>query len=159
MSKIQHFSACRGEEYFTALPHPSRRGDYSFIPVTRLPHRQVTTGPARPHQRPSGIKLAQHAQNTPKTAFFASRANFVSVSPRIHSCRASFISPKSSAPKPQQRCHGFHAPIVKPQHRRRRFHETPNRSAGSQQGAQMLMLAASTVALVASGQFDSKEMP
>ena len=76
MSKIQHFSACRGEEYFTARPHPSRRGGFSFIPVTRLPHRQVTTGPARLHQRPSGIKLAQHAQNTPKTAFFASRANF-----------------------------------------------------------------------------------
>ena len=92
MSKIQHFSACQGEEYFTARPHPSRRGGFSFIPVTRLPHRQVTTGPARLHQRPSGIKLAQHAQNTPKTAFFASMANFVSVSPRIHSCLASFFA-------------------------------------------------------------------
>lgn len=76
MSKIQHFSACQGEEYFTARPHPSRRGGFSFIPVTRLPHRQVTTGPARLHQRPSGIKLAQHAQNTPKTAFFRQHGEF-----------------------------------------------------------------------------------
>ena len=33
------------------------------------------------------------------------------------------------------------------------------RSAGAQQGAQTPMLAASVVALIASEQFDSKEMP
>ena len=33
------------------------------------------------------------------------------------------------------------------------------RASGSRQGTQMLMLAASAVALVASEQFDSKEMP
>ena len=75
MSKIQHFSACRGEEYFTARPHPSRRGGFSFISIP-LPHRLVTTGPARLHQRPSGTKLAQHAQNTPKTAFFRQHGEF-----------------------------------------------------------------------------------
>ena len=76
MSKIQHFSACRGEEYFTARPHPSRRGGFSFIPVTRLPHRRVTTGPARLHQYPRGTKLAQHAQNTPKPALFRQQGEF-----------------------------------------------------------------------------------
>ena len=58
-----------------------------------------------------------------------------------------------------QRCHGFHAPLAEHPQRRRRFHETPNRSAGSQKGAQTLMLAASVTLLVASEQFDSKEMP
>ena len=92
MSKIQHFSACRGEEYFTARPHPSRRGDYSFISIPPYP-----TG---------GIKLAllgpisaQAGKNSPSTLktpqnqrFFASRASFFSVSPRIHSCWASFFA-------------------------------------------------------------------
>ena len=99
MSKIQHFSACQGEEYFTVRPHPSRRGGFSFIPVTRLPHRRVTTGPARLHQRPSGKKIAQHAPSHNRP-FFASRANLVSVPPRIHSCRASFISPSGTAAWP-----------------------------------------------------------
>ena len=90
MGKIQHFSACRGEEYFTARPHPSRRGGFSFIPVMRLPHRRVTTGPARLHQYPRGTKLAllgpisaQAGKNPPSTLktpqnqrFFASRASF-----------------------------------------------------------------------------------
>ena len=47
------------------------------------PTGEKKTRPARLHQRPDETKLAQHAQNTPKSAFFASRANFVSVSPRI----------------------------------------------------------------------------
>ena len=58
-----------------------------------------------------------------------------------------------------QRCHGFHAPLAEHPQRRRRFHETPNRSAGSQKGAQTLMLAAAVTLLIASEQFDSKEMP
>lgn len=49
-----------------------------------------------------------------------------------------------------QRRHRFHAPLTEHPQRRRRFHQTPNRAAGSQQGAQMLMLAASAVALIAS---------
>ena len=92
MGKILHFSACRGEEYFTAPHNTSRRGGFSFIPV-----------PSRP---PGGTKLAllgsisTHAgQNSPSTLktpqnqrFFASRASFLSVSPRIHSCWASFFA-------------------------------------------------------------------
>ena len=76
MGKIQHFSACRGEEYFTVRPHPSRRGGFSFIPVPSPPHRRVTTGPARLHQYPRGTKLAQHAQNTPKPALFRQQGEF-----------------------------------------------------------------------------------
>lgn len=93
MGKILHFSACRGEECFTAPRNASRRGGFSFIPA-----------PSRPT---GGTKLAllgstsaQAVQNSPSTRktpqnqrFFASRANFVSVSPRIHPCWASFFAP------------------------------------------------------------------
>ena len=61
-----------------------------------------------------GIKLAllgsvsaQAVKNSPSTLktpqnqrFFASRASFVSVPPRIHSCRASFILPTAAAARP-----------------------------------------------------------
>ena len=40
------------------------------------PHRRDKTRPARLHQHPSGTKLAQHAQNTPKTAFFRQHGEF-----------------------------------------------------------------------------------
>lgn len=93
MGKIQHFSLCRGEEYFTAPHNTSRGGGFSFIPV--------------PSQPPGGTKLTllgpisgQAGKNSPSTLktpqnqrFFACRANFVSVSPRIHTCWASIFTP------------------------------------------------------------------
>lgn len=92
MGKILHFSACRGEEYFTAPHNTSRRGGFSFIPV-----------PSRP---PGGTKLAllgpisthagKNSPSTDKTAqnqrFFACRANFFAVCSRIHACSASFFA-------------------------------------------------------------------
>lgn len=60
MGKIQHFSACRGEEYFTAPHSTSRRGGFSFTPV--------------PSRSPGEAKLAllgpistQTGQNSPST--------------------------------------------------------------------------------------------
>ena len=93
MGKILHFSACRGEEYFTAPHNTSRRGGFSFIPV-----------PSRPT---GGTKLAllgpisaQAGKNSPSTLkppqnqrFFASRAIFSRSHPestpvgRVFSCR------------------------------------------------------------------------
>lgn len=109
MGKIQHFSACRGEEYFTAPHNTSRRGGFSFIPV-----------PSRP---PGGTKLAllgpisTHAgKNSPSThktpqnqRFFACRANFFSVSPRIHACWASFFTPMGATATSQ------HPPTTSPE--------------------------------------------
>ena len=112
-----------------------------FLRQSQPPPTGAAARPPHPRLGPTGgIKLAlrgsistQAVQNSPSThktpqkrPFFASMANFVSVPPKIHSCLASFISPKSSVPKHQQRCHGFHAPIVKPSHRRHRFHQTSN---------------------------------
>ena len=37
MGKILHFSACRGEEYFTAPHNTSRRGGFSFTPAPSRP--------------------------------------------------------------------------------------------------------------------------
>ncbi len=76
MGKIQRFSACRGEECFMAPHNTSHRGGFSFTPAPPLPHRRDTTHPARLHQRPGGTKLAQHAQNTPKSAFFRQQGEF-----------------------------------------------------------------------------------
>ena len=199
MGKILHFSACRGEECFTAPRNASRRGGFSFIPA-----------PSRPT---GGTKLAllgstsaQAVQNSPSTRktpqnqrFFASRANFVSSHPestpagRVFSRRWVPQPPQNArrlprlkpmTPMREDHCHEmkpltpllpqnsqfqaifrprrrrrFHPPLTEHPQRRRRFHQTRNRAGGSQQGAQTLMLAASAVALIASGQFDSKEMP
>ena len=50
-----------GRRIFHGTPPPFTQGRFSFIPVTCLPHRRVTTGPARLHQYSRGTKLAQHA--------------------------------------------------------------------------------------------------
>lgn len=76
MGKILHFSACRGEEHFTAPHSTSRRGGFSFTPVPALPHRRDKTRPARPHQHPRGKKFSQHAQTTPKSALFRQQGEF-----------------------------------------------------------------------------------
>ena len=65
MGKIQRFSACRGEEYFTTPHSTSRRGGFSFTP-----------SPSRPT---GGTKLAQHAQNTPNRAISGEQGEFCRV--------------------------------------------------------------------------------
>ena len=93
MGKILHFSACRGEEYFTAPHNTSRRGGFSFTPVPSRPSGEAKLALLGPISTPT----EQNSPSTTKTAqnqrFFASRANFFSVSPRIHSCWASFFMP------------------------------------------------------------------
>ena len=92
MGKILHFSACRGEEYFTAPHNTSRRGGFSFTPAPPLPHRRDKTRPARPHQRPSGKNSPSTLKPPQNQRFFACRANSFSVSPRIHACWTSFFA-------------------------------------------------------------------
>ena len=74
--QILHFSACRGEEYFTTPHNTSRRGGFSFTPAPPLPHRRDKIHPARLHQRPDGTKIAQHAQNAPKRAISGEQGEF-----------------------------------------------------------------------------------
>ena len=109
MGKILHFSACLGEEYFTAPHNTSRRGGFSFTPV-----------PSRP---PGGTKLAllgpisthagKNSPSTDKTAqnqrFFACRANFFAVCSRIHSSWASFFTPMGATATSQ------HLPTTSPE--------------------------------------------
>ena len=130
MGKILHFSACRGEEYFTAPHNTSRRGGFSFTPAPPLPHRQDKTHPAWLHQRPHNTcRLPRLKPMTPM---------------RVDHCHE--MKPLT----PLLPRNGQFLAIFRPQ-RRRRFHQTPNRAASSQQDAQTLMLAASAVALIASG--------
>ena len=108
MSKIQHFSACQGEEYFTARPHPSRRGDYSFISIPPTPQagqNSPCSAPSAPTREnsPSTLKPPQNQR------FFTSRANFFSVSPRIHTCWASFFTPMGATATSQ------HPPTASPE--------------------------------------------
>lgn len=176
MGKILHFSACRGEEYFTTPHNTSRRGGLSFTPAPPLPHRRDKTHPAWLHQRTRAKKFAQHRQNCPKSVHFRPQGDFFAVWPRPppagrvfsrrwvpqpphNTCRSPRLKPMT--PMRVDHCHemkpltpllprsGQFQAIFQPQ-RRRRFHQTPNRAAGSQQGAQMLMLTASAVALIAS---------
>lgn len=76
MGKIQRFSACRGEECFTAPHNTSRRGGFSFTTAPPLPHRRDKIHPARLHQCPGGTKFAQHAQNAPKRAISGEQGEF-----------------------------------------------------------------------------------
>lgn len=92
MGKILHFSACRGEEYFTAPHNTSRRGGFSFIPVPSRPPggtKLALLGPISTHAGKNSPSSAKPPQNQ---RFFASRASFLSVSPRIHACWASFFT-------------------------------------------------------------------
>ena len=109
MGKILHFSACLGEEYFTAPHSTSRRGGFSFTPVPALPHRRDKTRPARPHQHPRGKKFAQHRQNCPKSALFRQQGDFFSVLPRIQTCSASFFTPMGATATSQ------HLPTTSPE--------------------------------------------
>ena len=189
MGKILHFSACRGEEYFTAPHNTSRRGGLSFTPAPPLPHRQDKTHPTRLHQRPRAKSSPSTAKTAQNQCIFARRAIYSRFGPDPP-CWASIFAPMGATAASQhlsmprlkpmtpmrvdhchemkpltpllprsgqfqaifqpQRRHRLHAPLTEHPQRRRRFHQTPNRAAGSQQGAQMLMLTASAVALIAS---------
>ena len=109
MGKILHFSACRGEEYFTAPHNTSRRGGFSFTPVPSRPPGEAKLGLV-------GSISTQTGQNSPSTSknhrnrpHFASRASFFSVSPRIHSCWASFFAPMGATDTSQ------HPPTASPE--------------------------------------------
>ena len=109
MGKILHFSACRGEEYFTAPHSTSRRGGFSFTPVPSRPPGETKLtllGPISTHAGKNSPSTAKTAQNQ---RFFASRANFVPVSPRIHSCWASFFTPMGATATSQ------HLPTTSPE--------------------------------------------
>ena len=92
MGKILHFSACRGEEYFTAPHNTSRRGCFSFTLAPPLPHRQDKTHPAWLHQRTRAKKFAQHRQNCPKSVHFRPQGDFFAVWPSPP-CWASIFAP------------------------------------------------------------------
>lgn len=143
MGKILHFSACRGEEYFTTPHNTSRRGGLSFTPAPSVPHRRDKSRPVHLHQRPHNARrLPRLKPMTPMRVDHCHEMKpLTPLLPRSGQFQAIF--------QPQRR-HRFHAPLTEHPQRRRRFHQTPNRAAGSQQGAQMLMLAASAVALIAS---------
>lgn len=95
MGKILHFSACRGEEYFTAPHNTSRRGGFSFIPVPSRPPGETKLALLGPISTQTGQNSPSTAKTAQNQRFFASRANFFSVSPRIQTCSASFLSPIS----------------------------------------------------------------
>ena len=89
MGKIQHFSLCRGEEYFTA-PHAGA----VFLSPQSQPYptggtKLALLGPISTHAGKNSPSTAKTAQNQ---RFFACRANFFAHWPRIHSCWASFFA-------------------------------------------------------------------
>lgn len=92
MGKILHFSACRGEEYFTAPHNTSRRGGFSFIPVPSRPSGEAKLALLCPISTQTGQNSPNTAKNAQNQRFFTSRANFFSVSPRIQTCSASFFA-------------------------------------------------------------------
>lgn len=108
MSKIQHFSACQGEEYFTALP-TLHAGAIILSSQSPLPHRRDKTRPARLHQHPRGTKLAQHAQNSPKPALFRQQGEFFLGLTQNPHLLASFFTPMGATDTSQ------HPPTASPE--------------------------------------------
>ena len=92
MGKILHFSACLGEEYFTASHNTSRRGGFSFIPVPSRPPGETKLALLGPISAQAGKNSPSTAKTAQNQRFFTSRANFFSVSPRIQTCSASFFA-------------------------------------------------------------------
>lgn len=116
MGKILHFSACRGEEYFTAPHNTSRRGGFSFIPVPSRPSGEAKLALLCPIRAQAGKNSPSTLKTPQNQRFFACRANFFSVSPRIHCCWASFFTPMGATATSQ------HLPTTSP--------ETDNTNAG-----------------------------
>ena len=92
MGKILHFSACLGEEYFTAPHNTSRRGGFSFTPVPSRPPGEAKLALLGPISAQAGKNSPSTLKPPQNQRFFASRANFVPVSPRIQTCSASFFT-------------------------------------------------------------------
>lgn len=109
MGKILHFSACRGEEYFTAPHNTSRRGGFSFIPVPSRPSGEAKLALLCPISTQTGQNSPNTAKNAQNQRFFASMASFVPVSPRIHACWASFFTPMGATATSQ------HPPTASPE--------------------------------------------
>ena len=148
MGKILHFSACRGEEYFTAPHNTSRRGGFSFIPVPSRPQARqnspcsAPSAPRRDRIRPAPPKLPKISAFSPAGRVFSRR--WVPQPPHS-TCRPPHLKPitpmrvdhchemKPLTPllaqnsqiqaifRPQ-RCHGFHAPLAEHPQRRCRLH-------------------------------------
>lgn len=68
--------AVPGRRIFHGTPQHLTRGRFFFHPSPIPTPRRDKTHPARPHQRPSGKKFSQHAQNTPKSALFRLQGEF-----------------------------------------------------------------------------------
>ena len=116
MGKILHFSACLGEEYFTAPHNTSRRGGFSFTPVPSRPPGEAKLALLGPISAQAGKNSPSTLKPPQNQRFFASRANFVPVSPRIQTCSASFIALMGATATSQ------HLPTTSP--------ETDNTNAG-----------------------------
>lgn len=116
MGKILHFSACLGEEYFTASHNTSRRGGFSFIPVPSRPPGETKLALLGPISAQAGKNSPSTLKTPQNQRFFACRANFFSVSPRIHACWASFFTLMGATATSQ------HLPTTSP--------ETDNTNAG-----------------------------
>lgn len=70
------FFGVPGRRIFHGTPQHLTRGRFFFHPSPIPTPRRDKTHPARPHQRPSGKKFSQHAQNTPKSALFRLQGEF-----------------------------------------------------------------------------------
>ena len=103
------FFSVPGRRIFHGTPQHLTQGRFFFHPSPIPTHRRDKTRLARPHQRPSGKKFSQHAQTTPKSALFRQQGDFFSVSPRIHSCWASFFMPMGTTATSQ------HPPTTSPE--------------------------------------------
>ena len=175
-----------GAVFLSSQPHPDPQAVQNSPCSAPPAPRRYKTRPARAkHPKisafsPAGRILSRsHPESTPAGRVFSRRWM---PQPPQNACRLPRLKPMT--PMREDHCHEmkpltpllpqnsqfqaifrprrrrrFHPPLTEHPQRRRRFHQTRNRAGGSQQGAQTLMLAASAVALIASGQFDSKEMP
>lgn len=116
MGKILHFSACRGEEYFTAPHNTSRRGGFSFTPVPSRPPGEAKLALLGPISAQAGKNSPSTLKPPQNQRFFACRANFFAVCSRIHSSWASFFTLMGATATSQ------HLPTTSP--------ETDNTNAG-----------------------------
>ena len=78
----------------TRLHHYAGRywGGFSFIPVPSRPSGEAKLALLDPISAQAGKNSPSTLKTPQNQRFFASRANFFSVSPRIHSCWASFFT-------------------------------------------------------------------
>lgn len=77
MGKILHFSACLGEEYFTASHNTSRRGGFSFIPVPSRPPGETKLALLGPISAQAG-KIRPAPPKLPKISAFSPAGRILS---------------------------------------------------------------------------------